>query len=126
MPTPTVNPIHRQPGDVSPTDRYRPTDPVWVHRGSTWCAGVVETASPRAATVTYRPAGSRGTGLTPSPPVTSSPALIRTPCSTRQPDRPTAVGPATSTDRVLQAAPGRLILIKRVLERRRRPDRLGR
>lgn len=63
MPTPTVNPIHRQPGDVSPTDRYRPTDPVWVHRGSTWCAGVVEVASPRAATVTYRPAGARGTGV---------------------------------------------------------------
>jgi hypothetical protein len=63
MPTPTIHPHHREPAEVSPTDRYRPTDPVWVHRGNNWCAGVVETVSPRAATVTYRPASSYGTGV---------------------------------------------------------------
>ncbi|MFY1634783.1 hypothetical protein ACN27F_16155 [Solwaraspora sp. WMMB335] len=63
MPAPILNPSQRDPRDVDPTDHYHPADPVWVYRGGTWCAGVVETASAGAATVTYRPSGSRGTGV---------------------------------------------------------------
>jgi hypothetical protein len=63
MTTPTIDPDHRDPDDVAPTDTYRPMDPVWVHRGGMWCAGVVESASKVAATVTYRPTASVGTGV---------------------------------------------------------------
>jgi hypothetical protein len=63
VPVPTIDPHHRAAADVAPTDSYRPDDPVWVYRGGTWCAGVVETASARAATVTYRPNSARGTGV---------------------------------------------------------------
>jgi hypothetical protein len=63
MPAPTLNPDQRNPADVPPTDSYRPADPVWVHRGGTWRAGVVEAASTRAATVTYRPTNTRGTAV---------------------------------------------------------------
>jgi len=63
MPTPTVHPEQRNPAEVAPTDSYRPTDPVWVYRGGVWRAGVVEAASTRAATVTYRPNDNRGTGV---------------------------------------------------------------
>jgi hypothetical protein len=63
MPSPTVSPDHRDPAEVAPTDSYRPSDPVWVYRSGVWRAGVVEAASPRAATVTYRPSGARGTGV---------------------------------------------------------------
>jgi hypothetical protein len=63
MTAPTIDPDHRDPDDVAPTDTYRPMDPVWVHRGGVWCAGVVESASKVAATVTYRPTASVGTGV---------------------------------------------------------------
>lgn len=63
MATPTVDPHRRDPATVSPTDSYRYADRVWVYRDHHWCAGVVESASPRAATVTYRPENSRGTGV---------------------------------------------------------------
>lgn len=63
MPTPTIHPFQRDPAEVAPTDTYRPADRVWVYRGGGWRAGVVETASPRAATVTYRPNSARGTGV---------------------------------------------------------------
>lgn len=63
MTAPTINPTERNPATVAPTDSYRQADPVWVYRGNTWCAGVVEWVSPRAATVTYRPGNSRGTGV---------------------------------------------------------------
>ncbi len=63
MPAPTIDPGQRRPADVAPTDSYRPADRVWVYRGGVWRAGVVEVASPRAATVTYRPSGARGTGV---------------------------------------------------------------
>jgi hypothetical protein len=63
MPAPIIDPDHRDPDDMAPTDSYRPADPVWVYRGGSWRAGVVETASARAATVTYRPSGARGTGV---------------------------------------------------------------
>jgi hypothetical protein len=63
MPVPTIDPDHRDPAEVAPTDSYRPADPVWVFRGGHWRAGVIETASARAATVTYRPNNSRGTGV---------------------------------------------------------------
>ncbi len=63
MAMPTIDPDQRDPADVEPTDSYRPADPVWVYRGGVWRAGVVEAASARAATVTYRPTGDRGTGV---------------------------------------------------------------
>jgi len=63
MTPPTVDPENRDPDEVAPTDTYRPMDPVWVHRGGVWCAGVVEAASKLAATVTYRPTHSVGTGV---------------------------------------------------------------
>ena len=59
---PTVLPPHRDPADVAPADSYRPADPVWVYRDG-WRAGVIETASPRAVMVTYRPSERRGTGV---------------------------------------------------------------
>ena len=63
MPTPTIDPDERADADVAPTDSYRRADPVWVYRGGTWRAGVVEAASKDAAMVTYRPSGARGTGV---------------------------------------------------------------
>lgn len=63
MPTPTIGPGERDPASVPPTDSYRRADPVWAYCRNTWCAAVVEYVSARAATVTYRPAGSRGTGV---------------------------------------------------------------
>ena len=63
MPAPTIDPDHRDPAQVVPTDSYRPADRVWVYRGGTWRAGVIETSSPRAATVTYRPNSARGTSV---------------------------------------------------------------
>jgi hypothetical protein len=63
MPVPTIDPNLRDPAEVAPTDSYQPTDPVWVYRGGVWRAGVVEAASTRAAMVTYRPSGARGTGV---------------------------------------------------------------
>jgi hypothetical protein len=63
MPAPTVHPDRRDPADIAPTDSYQPADPVWVYRGGTWRAGIVEKSSTRAATVTYRPTNTRGTGV---------------------------------------------------------------
>jgi D-alanyl-D-alanine dipeptidase len=62
-PAPTVDPGRRDPAEVSPTSSYRPDDPVWIYRSGTWCSGVVEAASARAATVTYRPTHARGTAV---------------------------------------------------------------
>ena len=63
MPVPTIDPDHRDPADVAPTDSYQPADPVWVYRSGVWRSGVVEAVSARAAMVTYRPNGARGTGV---------------------------------------------------------------
>ena len=63
MSAPTIDPDRRDPADVAPTDSYRPADPVWVYRAGVWHAGIVEVASARAATVTYRPTDARGTGV---------------------------------------------------------------
>jgi hypothetical protein len=63
MAAPDIDPEKRSPADVAPTDSYRPADPVWIYRGGQWRSGVVESASSRAATVTYRPNGGRGTGV---------------------------------------------------------------
>ena len=60
--TPTIAPPQRDPADVAPADSYHPADRVWVYRDG-WRAGVIEAASPRAVTVTYRPVASRGTGV---------------------------------------------------------------
>ena len=63
MSAPTIDPNQRDPEDVAPTDSYRPTDRVWIYRGGQWRSGIVESSSTRAATVTYRPSGARGTGV---------------------------------------------------------------
>jgi hypothetical protein len=63
MAAPTIDPDQRHPADVAPTNSYRPTDPVWIYRGGVWHTGVIESVSSRAATVTYRPSGARGTGV---------------------------------------------------------------
>jgi hypothetical protein len=63
MTTPTIDPEDRDPADVAPADSYHRTDRVWVYRGGDWHAGVVETSSSRAATVTYRPGSARGTAV---------------------------------------------------------------
>jgi hypothetical protein len=63
MAAPTIDPEERQPADVAPTNSYRPADPVWIYRSGVWHSGVVESVSSRAATVTYRPSGARGTGV---------------------------------------------------------------
>jgi hypothetical protein len=62
MSTPSIAPPQRDPADVAPADSYHKADPVWVYRDG-WRAGVIEAASPRAVTVTYRPASHRGTGV---------------------------------------------------------------
>jgi hypothetical protein len=61
MPAPTVEPDRRDPKTVASTSTYLPADPVWVYRGGGWHAGIIETASSRAAMVTYRPRDCRGT-----------------------------------------------------------------
>jgi len=63
MPAPSVDPGGRATTDIAPTDSYLPTDPVWIYRGGSWRPGVVEAASSRAATVTYRPTSTGGTGV---------------------------------------------------------------
>lgn len=63
MPTPTIDPYERDPANIASTDSYRPADPVWVYRAGTWRPGIIEVASPRAATVTYRTSSARGTGV---------------------------------------------------------------
>ncbi|MET8147578.1 hypothetical protein ACIBSW_06595 [Actinoplanes sp. NPDC049668] len=62
MSTPSIAPLQRDPADVAPADSYQKADPVWVYRDG-WRAGVIEAASPRAVTVTYRPGSHRGTGV---------------------------------------------------------------
>ena len=62
MSTPSIAPPQRDPADVAPADSYHKADPVWVYRDG-WRAGVIEAASPRAVTVTYRPGSHRGTGM---------------------------------------------------------------
>jgi hypothetical protein len=63
MPAPTVHPSQRDPAAIASTDTYHPADRVWVYRTGTWRAGIVEQASPRAATVTYRTGVGGGTGV---------------------------------------------------------------
>jgi hypothetical protein len=62
MSTPTIAPPDRDPADVAPAGSYHKADPVWVYRNG-WRAGVIESASDRAVTVTYRPGSHRGTGV---------------------------------------------------------------
>ncbi|MEV6487986.1 hypothetical protein AB0M20_04985 [Actinoplanes sp. NPDC051633] len=63
MSTPTIAPPERDPADVAPADTYRKADPVWVYRSACWRPGVIEAASSRAVTVTYRPGAALGTGV---------------------------------------------------------------
>jgi diguanylate cyclase (GGDEF)-like protein len=59
--TPTCDPYHRDPAGLAPAAAYRRDDPVWVYRAGAWRPGVVETASCRAVTATYRHADGPGT-----------------------------------------------------------------
>lgn len=61
-PAPTIAPPQRDQADVAPADSYHPSDRVWVYRDG-WRPGIIEAASPRAVTVTYRPGPHRGTGV---------------------------------------------------------------
>lgn len=63
MPVPTIDPDQRDQASIAPTDTYRPADPVWVYRTGTWRPGIIELASSRAATVTYRTSSVRGTAV---------------------------------------------------------------
>jgi len=63
MPIPHIDPYQRDPAEVAPTDSYRSHDPVWVYHDGTWRAGIIESASPRAAMVTYRLSRTPGTGV---------------------------------------------------------------
>jgi hypothetical protein len=63
MSVPSVPPQQRDPADVAPADSYLPADPVWVYRGGGWRAGVIDAASARAVTATYRPGAALGTGV---------------------------------------------------------------
>lgn len=62
MSTPTIAPPQRELSDVKPASSYQKADPVWVYRGG-WRAGIIESASPIAVTVTYRPGTHIGTGV---------------------------------------------------------------
>lgn len=62
MSPPTMAPPERDPAEVVPAGQYSKADPVWVYRNG-WKAGVIEVASERAVTVTYRPGADRGTGV---------------------------------------------------------------
>lgn len=62
MSTPTIAPPERDPDEIPPAASYRKSDRVWVYRDG-WRAGVIEAASDRAVTVTYRPGAHRGTGV---------------------------------------------------------------
>jgi hypothetical protein len=62
MSAPTIAPPQRDPADVAPAGSYHKYDPVWVYRDG-WRAGIIEAASDRAVTVTYRPGSHRGTGV---------------------------------------------------------------
>jgi hypothetical protein len=62
MSTPSIAPPQRDPAEVAPADSYHKADPVWVYRDG-WRAGVIETASARAVTATYRPGSHAGTGV---------------------------------------------------------------
>jgi hypothetical protein len=54
VPTPTIDPEERDPADVAPTETYAHDGRVWVYRDGVWRAGIVELASPYAATVICR------------------------------------------------------------------------
>ena len=63
MSAPTVDPEMRNTAQIAPTNTYRPRDRVWVFRNNGWRSGVIESATERAAMVTYRPTQERGTGV---------------------------------------------------------------
>ncbi|GAB1646843.1 hypothetical protein KRMM14A1259_72660 [Krasilnikovia sp. MM14-A1259] len=59
---PTIHPDNRD--DVPPADSYGQGARVWVHRGgSLWRPGRIDSATPMAAMVTYRPTEHRGTAV---------------------------------------------------------------
>ena len=87
MSSPTIAPPERDPADVAPTGTYHKADPVWVYRDG-WHAGVIEAASDRAVTVTYRPGSHRGTGVDTFTAAYVSRRAVQDPAL----DRPTGLG----------------------------------
>ena len=63
MSAPTLDPGHNAMTMTSPPDGFRPGDRVWVHRAGSWRPGTVLHSTAKAATVRYRPAAGRGTGV---------------------------------------------------------------
>jgi hypothetical protein len=63
MSAPTCEPSQRDPAEVAPASTYLRGDPVWVHRHGAWRPGVIEGASTRAVTATYRSGPGRGTAV---------------------------------------------------------------
>jgi hypothetical protein len=60
---PTVDPRQQVLSPSTMRHGYRPGERVWVHCSGSWRPGIVLSASPKAVTVRYRPAESRGTGV---------------------------------------------------------------
>lgn len=63
MPVPTLDPNHSTLAITAPPDGLCPGDRVWVHRAESWRPGIVLHSSATAATVRYRLAEARGTGV---------------------------------------------------------------
>jgi hypothetical protein len=87
MSTPTIAPPERDPADVAPAGTYHKADPVWVYRDG-WHAGVIEAASDRAVTVTYRPGTHHGTGVDTFMPSYVTPRADEDPLDRPMPQRP--------------------------------------
>ncbi len=96
MSTPTIAPPERDPADVAPAASYHKDDRVWVYRGG-WRAGVIEAASDRAVTVTYRPGSHWGTGVD-----TFTAAYV-----TRRADQDPAIDGPTAPGSLSDRRPGR-------------------
>ncbi len=56
-------PLHGTPTVTTPPGKFCPGDRVWVRRGTSRRPGVILHSSAEAATVRYRPAEARGTGV---------------------------------------------------------------
>jgi hypothetical protein len=59
----TLEPDHSTLAITAPPHGFCPGDRVWVHRANSWRPGIVLHSSAEAATVRYRPAEGRGTGV---------------------------------------------------------------
>jgi hypothetical protein len=63
MAVPVLDPGHHTDPVLDGSGGFRPGDRVWLRTGGSWRPGVVLHSSQDAATVRYRPAEGRGTGV---------------------------------------------------------------